>query len=113
MTAVIGRAILAAEDSHVKSDATRHLFRAVRLEMGCCACPTEYEGETDDGRPFYVRYRRGYLSVRLGPVGGDIWSAVQGAEVFGINHVNDDGSDGAIEWDEVCRLAGISSSADA
>jgi hypothetical protein len=28
------------------------------------ACPTQWEGETDDGRKVYARYRFGHLEVR-------------------------------------------------
>jgi len=49
----------------------------------CSACPAQWEGETSDARPIYVRYRWGYLSVSIGEPGQDIFGAVEGPEVFG------------------------------
>lgn len=37
-----------------------------RLERTCIACPSQWEGETEDGREVYVRYRHGRLSVEVG-----------------------------------------------
>lgn len=47
----------------------------------------------------YVRYRWGYLSVRVGPPGGDASSAVGGVEVHG-EQIGDE-FDGFIEWKRV------------
>lgn len=33
------------------------------ITMTCGACPTQWEGHTNDGKSVYVRYRWGYLSV--------------------------------------------------
>ena len=58
-------------------------MRVKEIERTCIACPSQWEGKTDDDRPIYIRYRWGYLSVCLGPSGGDIWSAVGGEEIYG------------------------------
>lgn len=50
------------------------------LVQTCDACPSQWDAETDDGRPVYIRYRWGFLSVRVAPVGGD---PVLGAEIVG------------------------------
>jgi len=47
------------------------------------ACPSQWEGITEDGRPIYVRYRWGYLSIRLGGKDGNIRDAVSGKEIIG------------------------------
>lgn len=47
----------------------------------------------------YVRYRWGYLSVRVGPPGGDASSAVVGIEIYG-EQIGDE-FDGFIEWKRV------------
>ena len=67
--------------------------------MTCSACPAQWEGRTEGDRPVYIRYRWGYLSVRVGAPGGDLWSAVGGVRVYG-EQVGD-GLDGSIEWREV------------
>lgn len=32
----------------------------------CDACPSQWEAKTEDGRPVYIRYRCGHLTVRVG-----------------------------------------------
>ncbi len=72
----------------------------VRDLLDCgTACPAQWEGRTDDDRPVYVRYRWGYLSVCVGPPGGDADSAVGGVEVHG-EQIGDE-YDGFIEWEQV------------
>ena len=68
-------------------------------EMTCSACPAQWQGRTQGERPVYVRYRWGYLSVRVGPLGGDLSSAIGGVRVYGeqLGHEYD----GSIEWREV------------
>ena len=67
--------------------------------MTCSACPAQWQGRTEGDRPVYVRYRWGYLSVRVGPPGGKMRSAVGGLQVYG-EQVGDE-YDGAIAWREV------------
>jgi hypothetical protein len=40
------------------------------LTMTCSACPTQWEGFLEDGRPLYVRYRWGCLTVQAGGENG-------------------------------------------
>jgi len=42
----------------------------------------EWEGTDDEGRPIYMQFQRGTLSIRLAPTGGDAESAVVGEEIF-------------------------------
>jgi len=35
------------------------------LIQTCSACPTQYNGETDDGKYVYIRYRFGKLSMEI------------------------------------------------
>jgi len=60
----------------------RRPLKVTRVVMTCFAAPFQLEGITDDGRPVYVRARHGELRVSIGPTGGDIFSAVEGEEVF-------------------------------
>lgn len=46
----------------------------------CSACPSQWDAKTADGREVYIRYRWGYLSVRVAGEGRD---AVSGKEVLG------------------------------
>lgn len=39
------------------------------IEQTCEVCPSQWEGITDDDRCIYIRYRWGFLSVRIGSPG--------------------------------------------
>lgn len=54
----------------------RSPIRVKTIEQTCRWVPSQWEGYTDDGRPIYVRYRWGRLSIRLGRAGGTIEDAV-------------------------------------
>jgi len=41
-------------------------FTLKNLINTCTLCPSQWEGELDDGRLIYIRYRWGYLRVELG-----------------------------------------------
>ncbi len=66
--------------------------------------PTQWHARTLDGRPVYVRYKYGRLSVNIGPAGGTIDDAVSAVHLFN-EQVADDDDDIGIE--DVCRLTGI------
>ena len=66
------------------------------------ACPAQWEGRTEGDRSVYVRYRWGYLSVRVGPPGGDLQNAIAGIRVYG-EQIGDE-LDGSIAWQEVRDL---------
>lgn len=68
----------------------------------CSACPSQWEGRTDNDRPVYVRYRWGHLSVRVGPPAGDMDSATMGYQVLG--RQIGDAYDGTIKWSKVKHL---------
>lgn len=51
------------------------------VKQTCRVCPSQWSGTTRDGREIYVRYRWGYLSVRI--------PGVEGEEIFG-QQVGDD-----------------------
>ena len=69
----------------------------------CSACPAQWDGMLKDGRPIYVRYRWGYLSIRVGIKGGGMDSAVCGKEILGVQHGDD--LDGRINEQELATLA--------
>lgn len=47
----------------------------------CEACPAQWEGRTTKDEPIYIRYRWGYLSVRMGEAGDE--DAVSSKEILG------------------------------
>ena len=59
-------------------------LQADSLEQTCGACPAQWEGKIKDGRMFYIRYRWGFLSLRISDkYTDDVMDAVDGAELFG------------------------------
>lgn len=78
------------------------MLRVRSVMQTCEACPSQWEGRSDDGRPVYARYRFGRLTVRLGPVDGDISSAVTGDVVVGLNHGEE--LDGTLTYEELIQL---------
>jgi hypothetical protein len=70
------------------------------LTQTCSACPSQWEFTTDGDRNAYVRYRWGYLSVRISKEpGGD---AVRGIEILG-RQIGDEW-DGVLDWSVVEKL---------
>lgn len=45
------------------------MLHIASLKRTCIACPSQWEGVLEDGRPIYIRFRWGELSVRLGEIG--------------------------------------------
>ena len=55
------------------------------LKKTCESCPTQWEGKLVNGRMVYIRYRFGYLSIRISKEQTkNIIDAVKGKEVFGV-----------------------------
>jgi hypothetical protein len=76
------------------------MVRVTAITHTCEACPAQWSGLTDDGRQVYVRYRWGYLSVRVAPdTSKDEYAAVRGDEVFG--EQLGDGYDGFLSYDKL------------
>ena len=72
------------------------------LEQLCGACPAQWEFRTFEDRPVYVRYRWGYLSIRIGDPGEDIDGAVSGQEIYGEQLGGE--WDGAIEEEKIIEI---------
>lgn len=66
----------------------------------CMACPAQWEGETKDGKPIYIRYRWGYLSFRLGEKGQTNVCGYK--ELFG-RQLGDD-LDGSLETNKMLKI---------
>lgn len=67
----------------------------------CYACPSQWEGETADGRYVYARYRWGYLCVGV----GDSWDqAIQAGSrpyMAIVSKQLGDNMDGVLGYDEL------------
>jgi len=78
-------------------------MEVVKIIKTCTACPTQYEGELEGGKMFYVRYRWGYLSIRVSKEPTkDLMDAVGGLEIYGEQH--GDPLDGIIDDDVVLNI---------
>jgi hypothetical protein len=74
------------------------------LQRTSIACPSQWEGETDDGRPVNIRYRYGNLSVNVGePGAGD---ALLGGECVFAASIGGN-YDGMIEYNDVRTILGL------
>lgn len=53
------------------------------IEQTCFACPSQWEGFTDDDQCIYIRFRWGSLSVRIGSQGDKSeFAGVHGKEIL-------------------------------
>ncbi len=70
------------------------------IKQTCQACPAQWESYFADGRPFYIRYRWGYLSICVGKKGKGLDSAVDGREILGEQR-DKEGWDGTLGEDVI------------
>ena len=69
----------------------------------CSSCPSQWEGTTTCGLPFYIRYRWGHLSVSIAKPGE---CPVSGKEIFG-KQIGD-GFDGCLSEEELFeQISGV------
>lgn len=61
-------------------------LKITSLTQTCEACPSQWEGELEDGREIYIRYRWGTLTVN---VSKGTLSAVEGPQVY-YNEIGDE-----------------------
>ncbi len=72
------------------------MIRVVKFKQTCSACPSQWEGVTDDDRGVYARFRHGHLTVQVAPVGGGTWAAATDGETV-IDRTLSDGLDGVLD----------------
>ena len=65
----------------------RRMITVKGLRITCFACPSQWEGITDDDQEVYIRYRWGHLSVRVS--GTKIFSRQIGNEYDGVLDTTD------------------------
>lgn len=68
------------------------------LRKTCSACPSQWEGETSDGRAVYIRYRWGGLSLGIGKT---IEQAISGPYDVDLYWGSRDGMDGYMRYAEL------------
>lgn len=67
-----------------------------KLEMTCEACPSQWEGVTEDGRYVYIRFRWGYFSAGIGATFDE---ALGNEKLFG-DQISD-GLDGTLSTEDM------------
>ena len=80
-------------------------IKLIELKRTCYACPSQWEGQTDDNRWVYFRYRHGYLRVEIGKEGIDVDDNkfFDGVEVIFEKHIGS-ALDGYMTFDELKSL---------
>ena len=58
------------------------MIKIKKITKTCISNPSQWEGYTFNNEPIYIRYRWGFLSVRIGTKREGIDSAVEGKEIF-------------------------------
>jgi hypothetical protein len=59
-------------------------LRAKWMRMTCSGCPTQFEGEAETGESLYIRYRWGYLELRVGGIGAVYSEDIAGDGISGV-----------------------------
>lgn len=81
-------------------------IKVVKIVNTCTACPSQWDGLTDDNRQIYVRYRWGSLDIRIGDMGDmSEFGAVRGESIFDWDS-DGDGWGGFMSY---CELKSIAS----
>ena len=57
------------------------MIQVKTLTQTCNACPSQWEGELTNGEKLYIRYRWGYLSIRVN--NKEIWGNFIGSSLDG------------------------------
>lgn len=80
-------------------------MRVIELIQTCLACPSQWEGKTNDNREIYIRYRWGRLSIDLGQEGVEHLkhSDLRGMNVLFEEKIGDE-FDGVLEYEELKGL---------
>lgn len=81
------------------------MIRLVSLRQTSWGAPSQWEARTDEGRPAYIRYRHGELSVRVRPLGGLIDDAIDTTPIFDEEVGERLGSQ--LDWEEIVEATGI------
>jgi len=79
------------------------MWKVTNIVETCFACPSQWEGKTEDGHTIYIRYRWGHLSVRVSySTSEDISDAVMGKEIISLSY--GDGMSGVMSYEELKYL---------
>jgi hypothetical protein len=76
------------------------MVKVTQIRRTCTACPSQWEGRTDDGQYVYVRSRHDYLRVSLGPTLDD---AIFGENCNTIVDIDDEAA-GYLEYEKLKKL---------
>ena len=82
---------------------TKERIEITRAVQTCFACPSQWDMWDANGNQYYVRYRWGHGRIQL--EAGPAFDALEGADPEIFHWSSSDGLDGAIELEEVMKLA--------
>ena len=58
------------------------MIKVKELTQTCSVCPSQWEGTLTNGEELYIKYRYGYLSIRVN--GTEIWGDQLGDNLDGV-----------------------------
>lgn len=79
-------------------------MKIVEITRTCIACPSQWEGVTEDNRWVYIRYRWGKLRANIGKIdsAGSDWTFDDTKHVFTLEL--GDSFDGLLEYSELKKI---------
>lgn len=74
--------------------------KVIELKRTCESCPSQWEGKLDNGHTIYIRYRHGFLNVKISKKPSkDVLDAIYGKEIY-LQGLGDQWS-GSMTFDEL------------
>jgi len=77
-------------------------YKITKLELTCGACPSQWEGRTNDDRPVYIRYRWGRFQAYVGTPGEDGMAVFDHKPII-VEQLTEE-PDGVMGFEEVKKL---------
>jgi hypothetical protein len=79
-------------------------MKVSKITQTCWACPSQWEGNLDDGRMFYARYRWGGLTIRLSDNPTNSLSNLFENNEIVCSETLGDGYDGVLEQEMLVKI---------
>lgn len=78
-------------------------IRVVKIRDLGTSCPTQFEGETDDGKYIYIRYRYDILTVRIAETEEECFKS-DDSKILTVHFIKKDDWCGEIDYDTVRQI---------
>lgn len=80
------------------------MINVIKIVNTCSACPSQWEGLTDNNQQIYFRYRWSTLNVELGAIDDmSKFGGVSGSYIFELDYGNS-GFDGSMDYETLKSL---------